>query len=114
LNIYIASANKIVHPDATVICGAPNFPKPNCLDNPMVVAEITSPATKDYDHGTKRELYFSLPSVQHYLLVSQTERKVGHFERSGARWIYMDHDSGSIPVGDAELPVGGIYADILV
>jgi Uma2 family endonuclease len=114
MNVYIATSNKILHPDATVLCGPANYPKPNCIDNPFILVDITSPSTKDYDHGTKREYYFGLESVQHYLLVSQTERKVGHYERSGAGWIYVDHSSLTvIPLGKIEIPVAAIYAGIL-
>jgi Uma2 family endonuclease len=115
LNIYVASANKILHPDGTVVCGPANYqPKPDCIDNPTVLVEVTSPSTKDYDYGTKREHYFSLSSLRHYFLVSQTERAVGHYERSGTGWIYMDHRSdASILLGDIETPVSEIYAGIL-
>jgi len=114
LNIYIASANKILKADATVLCEPANYPKPDCGDNPTVVVEVTSPSTKDYDHGTKREHYFGLPSVRHYLLVSQTERMVGHYARSGSEWIYADHRSDAIILlEDVEIPVDEIYAGIL-
>jgi Uma2 family endonuclease len=114
LNLYIAAANKILHPDATVICGLANSPKRDCIDNPTVVIEVTSPSTKDYDYGTKREHYFSLDSVQHYLLVSQTEKVVGHYERSGAGWIYIDRRSdANIFLGEVQIPVCEIYAGIL-
>jgi Uma2 family endonuclease len=114
LNVYIASANRVVHPDRTVICGPANYPKRDCIDNPTVVVEITSPSTKDYDYGTKREQYFTLPSLQHYLLVSQTEKTVGHYERSGAGWIYLDHHAeATFNLGNVEICVGDIYAGIL-
>ncbi len=96
LNLYIASANKVFHPDVTVVCGVPNYPKPNCIDNPSVLVEVTSPSTKDYDYGTKQEHYFSLPSVQHYLLVSQSELKISHYQRSGEAWIYVNKYAGEI------------------
>ncbi len=112
-----------------MICGPVNSPKPDCVDNPTILVEITSPSTKDYDHGTKREHYFTLPTLQHYLLVSQTERKIGHYQRSGAAridktwidetridqtWIYSDRPSGAaFFLSDIELPVDAIYSDIL-
>jgi Uma2 family endonuclease len=114
LNIYIASANKILKPDATVICGTANGPKPDCVDNPAIIVEVTSPSTKDYDYGSKREHYFSLPSLEHYLLVSQTERKVGHYERSGSGWMYVDRVSDAVIfLSGREVSVDGIYSGIL-
>jgi Uma2 family endonuclease len=114
LNLYIASANKVVHPDATVLCEPANYPKRDCIDNPTVVVEVISPSTKDYNHGTKRENYFSLSSLQHYLLVSQTEKTVGHYQRSGSGLIYVEHRSDAIfSLGKVEISVGEIYAGIL-
>lgn len=115
LSLYIPSVNRIVHPDATVVCGKASYPKPDCIDNPMVLIEITSPTTKDYDYGTKREYYFSLPSLQHYLLISQTEALVGHFEKSAEAWIYMDRGADSIISLGSEIsvPVSEIYSKIL-
>ena len=115
LNLYIPSVNRTLHPDASVICGNLNYPKPDCVDNPTVIVEITSPKTKDYDHGTKRECYFTLPSLQHYLLISQTERLVGHYERSGIGWIYVDRRADAIVVlGGVEIPVADIYEGIFL
>lgn len=114
LNLYVATANKIFHPDVAVVCGNPSYPKPNCIDNPTILVEVTSPATKDYDHGSKREHYFTLPSLQHYLLVSQTEAAVGHYRRSGDVWIYSDNgSSASVLLGNKEIAVVDIYLGIL-
>lgn len=124
LNLYIPSVNRIVHPDATVVCDTVSIPKPDCVDNPSVIVEVTSPSTKDYDHGTKREYYFSLPSLQHYLLVSQTERLVSHYERAPGivvinenfpdAWLYVDHRAGETLRVGAGIPVDSIYKGILL
>lgn len=116
LNLYIPRENRTLHPDAAVVCGKENFNKPNCLDNPTVLVEITSPTTRDYDYGTKREYYFSLPSLEHYLLISQTDALVGHFAKSGDGWIYVDRGANqSISFsGQFEIQVSEIYAGILL
>ena len=113
LNLYVASVNRIVHPDGTVVCGIPNYPRPNCIDNPTVVVEVTSPSTKDYDFGTKREQYFTLSSVQHYLLVSQSDVMVGHYQRSGDAWLYVDRfANGILSLSEAKIKVNDIYQGI--
>jgi Uma2 family endonuclease len=109
-NLYIASANKVLHPDATVLCGEENRPKPDCIDNPTVLVEVTSLKTKDYDYGTKREMYFILPSLRYYLLVSQTEAKVGVYERKGVGWFYVDRGpEETITLDGKEIRVADIY-----
>lgn len=110
LNLYIAFANKVLHPDVTVLCGEENHPKPDCIDNPTLLVEVTSPKTKDYDYGTKREMYFTLPSLRCYLLVSQTETKVGVYERRGEGWLYVDRGPDeTIILDEREIRVVHIY-----
>ena len=116
LNLYLSVANKILHPDATVLCGKVHSPKPDCIDNPSILVEVTSPSTKDYDYGTKRESYFTLPSLRHYLLLGRTEPAVAIFECAEDRgaWSYVDLASdGIIFLATIRIPVAAIYAGIL-
>jgi Uma2 family endonuclease len=45
------------------------------------VSEVLSEATEEYDRGDKFTLYKSIPTLRHYILISQTEVVVDHFER---------------------------------
>ncbi len=65
-------------PDLAVICGKPEFKdqSENVLINPMLVVEVLSPSTQDYDKGGKFARYMSLPSFQEYVLISQDTCKV--------------------------------------
>ena len=51
------------------------------VDSPIVLVEVTSPSTIRTDTADKLIEYFSLASVQHYLLVHPHERKVVHHRR---------------------------------
>ena len=48
---------------------------------PIVVVEVLSPSTAAIDHGRKLSGYFSLPSVQHYLILDPERRVVIHHKR---------------------------------
>ena len=48
---------------------------------PTIVVEVLSPSTAARDYGEKVDGYFSLPSVQHYLILSPEQRKVVHCRR---------------------------------
>src|SRR5262249_13841419 len=37
--------------------------------NPLILVEALSPSTEARDHGVKRDGYFTLPSLSHYLIV---------------------------------------------
>lgn len=54
---------------------------------PVIVVEVSSPSTAVIDESVKLTGYFSLPSVQHYLLVDIAERTVIHFRRLDATSI---------------------------
>ena len=51
------------------------------IDNPIIVVEVLSPSTAAIDHGRKLSGYFSLPSVQHYLILDPERRVVIHHKR---------------------------------
>ena len=51
------------------------------IDNPIVVVEVLSPSTAAIDHGRKLSGYFSLPSVEHYLILDPERRVVIHHKR---------------------------------
>ena len=68
-------------PDGVVVCG-PKLPDDIILlVNPIVVVEVLSPSTAAIDHGPKLSGYFSLPSVQHYLILDPERRVVIHHKR---------------------------------
>ncbi len=75
------SARTTYQPDALVSCG----PRPPAgalaIADPVVVVEVLSPSTASIDHGLKLSGYFSLPSVEHYLILDPDRRVVIHHKR---------------------------------
>lgn len=61
--------SKVYRPDGLVYCG----PRPpgdvTEINTPIIVVEVLSESTADLDHGEKLEGYFSLESVQHYVIL---------------------------------------------
>jgi Uma2 family endonuclease len=58
-------------PDVLVVCGeAQTYQgKADILTNPILIIEVLSPSTKNYDREGKFHLYSELDSLQEYLLV---------------------------------------------
>jgi Uma2 family endonuclease len=74
-------ARATYEPDASVICG-PRAPADAIeIDNPIIVVEVLSPSTAAIDHGRKLSGYFSLPSVEHYLILDPERRVAIHHKR---------------------------------
>jgi len=75
------------YPDVVLSCGLEEIVEPGeTLANPIVLAEVLSPSTADYDRGEKFELYRSIPSLRDYLLIDQEGIHVEHRWRDGEEW----------------------------
>jgi len=67
-------------PDAAVQCGPVDLDS-LVLDNPLIVVEVLSPSSERSDTGEKLSEYFSVASIQHYLIVNPFRRLVIHHRR---------------------------------
>jgi Uma2 family endonuclease len=57
------------------------------LVNLIVIVEVLSPSTAAIDHGRKLSGYFSLASVQHYLILDPERRVAIHHKRAAGEAI---------------------------
>ena len=67
------------YPDLSVVCGPPQFAPDKYLDtllNPIVLAEVISGSTGEYDRVGKFILYKDIPTLRHYLLIESTQAVV--------------------------------------
>ena len=85
VKIEIEPGGKYVYPDAGLACPDRILSKQlvGAITNPRVVVEVVSESSFRYDWEQKRRDYFSLPSVQEYLLISQDEAVVTVLRRRG-------------------------------
>ena len=68
-------------PDAAVQRDEVGNPDSVILDAPIIVVEITSPSSEGTDTEDKLVEYFSVASIQHYLIVNPVKRVVIHHAR---------------------------------
>ena len=66
------------YPDATIVCGPKVSNATETVTNPVVIVEVLSDSTRNYDRGEKFELYRSIPTLRHYLLIEQNFHRVEH------------------------------------
>ncbi len=102
------------YPDVSVVCGEVR-PKDDCVTDAVLIAEILSPTTEGYDRGAKWRLYQNLPSLRHYLLISQDGCAVDLYTREGDGWRPLRFGAldQSLPLTalDLELPLADLYED---
>ncbi|NNM72352.1 Uma2 family endonuclease [Enterovirga sp. DB1703] len=78
----VIHTHKAREPDLLVVCGSALDLDSMIVGEPVILVEVTSPSTVRTDTGDKLIEYFSLETVQHYLLVHPSERKVVHHRRT--------------------------------
>ncbi len=76
--IRIEDFNRGVYPDLSVVCEDPVLYKgyETVYTNPLLIVEVLSKSSEDYDRGTKFKYYRSLPSFIEYVLIAQKTPKV--------------------------------------
>lgn len=68
-------------PDVLVDCGDQSDMQGMMAVEPVIVIEVLSDSTSKVDNGAKLEGYFSVPSIQHYLIVDGADRRVTYHRR---------------------------------
>ena len=95
VKLWIPQKNSFNYPDIMVIEGEPEFYE-NSKDvilNPVIVMEVLSESTADYDRGGKFEQYRSLESLQEYILLSQDKVHIEHFRKTAPHeWLFTEID----------------------
>jgi Uma2 family endonuclease len=81
------TARSAFEPDALVVCPPPRDLNTMEIPNPVVVIEVLSPSTAADDYGVKLDSYFSLSSVEHYLILDADRRVMIHHKRGQAEAI---------------------------
>jgi len=94
LRVNIPETGLYTYPDIVVVCGEPEFEDQvfDTLLNPVIIIEILSKSTENYDRGKKFENYRKIKSLQEYLLVSQEEIHIEHYQRQDNNvWTFKEY-----------------------
>jgi Uma2 family endonuclease len=115
LRVRIEATDLSTYPDIIVVCGPleTSTMDRNAVVNPILLAEVLSDSTEAYDRGEKFAHYRRIPSLRHYLLVSQQETRLELYSK-GARggWMYIDAGAGQtleLTTPDIRLETDRVY-----
>jgi Uma2 family endonuclease len=93
MKVYIVETDSITYPDIVVIQTPPVFheEREDTITNPLLIIEVLSKSTADYDKGKKFDAYRTLPSFQEYLLVDQYSPRLTHFVKQQEKhWLMQE------------------------
>ena len=113
--IQIAATSLYTYPDVVVVCGKPLLADQHAdiLTNPLLIIEVLSESTKDYDRGTKFSHYRRIPSLEEYLTVSQTEMLIEQSIRQpDGSWLLREFRPANAAIPISSLAIELNFADI--
>ena len=103
------------YPDVVVSCDPADQQDDYLVRQPVLIVEILSPGTESYDRNEKFKQYQKLPSLRHYVLVSQQKWFVDWFRRNEAdEWVVQQFNEATdvLEIADLglRLPLAELYA----
>ena len=94
MRLFVEKSGLYTYPDVMVVFGKPEIKKYKGLDNvlnPIVIVEVLSPSTSDYDKGAKFEQYRTIESLREYVLIWQDKKRVARYtKQTDGSWLLRD------------------------
>lgn len=117
LRVRLVPTRAYFYPDVVIVCGGKEM-EAQTLINPTVIIEILSESTANYDRGVKWAHYQKSPTLQEYLLVSQTHPYVEQYVRqTDGTWQYISYEGLEavirLPTLTLDLPMQTLYQRIV-
>ncbi len=119
VRLWIPEYREYTYPDVIVTDGKPLYAGKNntTVTNPLLIVEVLSKSTKNYDQGDKFTFYRSIPQFKEYVLVEQNQYQVMHYSKTHeGEWIFREYKSENDLVKlqhlDFEISLVDIYQDV--
>lgn len=91
--VGVVSAKLYTYPDISIVCDPPQFDEVHhdTLLNPILIVEVLSPSTSNYDRSKKFWHYRTLDSLKEYVLIFQDVPRVERYLRQpSGDWLLTD------------------------
>jgi Uma2 family endonuclease len=119
VRVFIAEYNIFTYPDVIVLAGEPIYytESKTTVINPVIIIEVLSESTKDYDLGRKFGYYRSLETLQEYVLIEPEDRLIMIYRRGNSKQWSLDildreTDILQLTTISLDIPLSEIYEGI--
>jgi len=119
MRLHIESNSLYTYPDVMVICGKIELVKRrnDTVTNPVLIVEVLSESTRDYDRGMKFNMYKQVPSLQEYVVVESENPRVECYRRGADdQWVVemIDDTSATVRLASVacEISISEIYRKV--
>ena len=116
MRIWVKSKDLFTYPDVSVVCDKPQFypDRDDTITNPLIIIEVLSESTKNYDRGEKFEFYRSITTFQEYVLIDQYKIHIEHFYIGvEGKWVLTEYndieDMLKLSKIDFQIPIIDVY-----
>ena len=114
--LWIPETATFTYPDVTVVQEPINVSDQDetALTNPLLITEVLSESTRNYDRSEKFVTYRSLPSFQEYLLIEPDRVQIEqHIKQDDYHWLLTLHNdlNGKISLDSlaVEIAIADLY-----
>jgi len=93
--LWIPKKKIHTYPDVMVVAGSLEFSegRKDTITNPLIIAEVLSKSTRNYDIDEKFAAYRTIPSFQEYVLIDQYTNHVEQYSKTDEKkWIFSEHE----------------------
>ena len=100
VRLWIPRDRRYTYPDVMLIEGQPIYEGKGTttVTNPLLIVEVLSKSTTNYDQGDKFRYYRSIPEFREYILIDQAEYRVMQYAKTEAKtkagtWLLTEYES---------------------
>jgi Uma2 family endonuclease len=119
VRLWIPEYRQYTYPDVMVLRGQPTYADDSktTVMNPMLIADVLSKSTQNYDQGDKFMYYRSIPELCEYIVVDQRQHYVmQHTKTETGQWLLTEYRGieatlvlQNLPI---ELPLADLYEGV--
>ena len=115
VRIRFAGKTRYYYPDVQVVCRS-NEPASVFQDQPVLIIDVLSPSTRNYDWNEKLEAYLQIPSLECYIVLEQHQPIATVFRKTNdsfSRQLVQGTDSIiDLPFFNGSLSLADVYEGV--
>jgi len=119
VKLWIPRYHIYTYPDVMVIQGQPIYEGNGTtkVTNPLMIIEVLSNSTQNYDRTNKFRFYRSIPEVKEYIMIDKYEYLVEQFAKNpDGQWVLNEYESVdavlSLQSIEFQIPFSDIYEGV--
>ena len=114
-DVKVHVMDRIYYPDVVVACGKAAEVE-LIVEEPSLIAEVTSLSTRAVDRREKLDAYLRIPSLRHYLIIDQRRKHVLSYGRhEDGEWLRDEIEGDgdiAIPFLETRVTMAELYEDV--